>query len=125
MSDLRPEEYIGEEVIVTGGLGSEWRGKVIAYSDKPSVMIEYEDGSRMVLPAKNVRLANPPKPWHDAKDGGLWLISFTDFPNKVISSLVKDGVFIYNDPCCDGWAPLDSDEIVSARRIWPEDSNDS
>lgn len=60
------------------------------------------------------------KPWLDAKPGEVWILNFADFPNTDVSSLVKEGVFTYNDPCCDERMPLDSDEIVSARRIWPE-----
>lgn len=62
----------------------------------------------------------PAKPWHDAKDGHLYILRFDDFPDTDVSALVKEGEFIYNDHCHVGVAPLDSKEIVSARRIWPE-----
>lgn len=72
--------------------------------------------------AANAYLAAHPekKPWHDAKDGHLYLLNFKDTPNVDVSALVKGGTFVYNDPCCDGWDVLDSDSIKSARRIWPE-----
>ena len=61
-----------------------------------------------------------PKPWHDAKDGQLWLIRFADFHETDVSALVKDSKFIYNDHCHDGVAATNDPALVSARRIWPE-----
>lgn len=61
-----------------------------------------------------------PKPWHDAKDGQLWLIRFSDFPEVDVSALVKGGRFVYNDHCHAGIASTDDATLVAARRIWPE-----
>ncbi|MGF3056177.1 hypothetical protein [Microbacterium sp. YY-01] len=63
------------------------------------------------------------KPWHDAVDGELWLIRFSDYPNTDVSALAKNGTFVYNDHCCDGWADFDDDTIIAGRRIWPEKSD--
>ena len=124
MRELRPEDCIGEEVIVTGAYGDKWKGKAVAYSDKPSVLIEYEDGSRMMLPAKNMRLANPPKPWHDAKPGEVWVLTYggqetayvwTDRHSEQGHAFVSDRAIVEADDL----------DITVGRRIWPEDSNDS
>lgn len=61
-----------------------------------------------------------PKPWHDATDGQLWLIRFSDFPDVDVSALVKGGLFLYNDHCHEGVAPLNDSTIVAGRRVWPE-----
>lgn len=61
-----------------------------------------------------------PKPWHDARNGQLWLIRFDDATSKNVSCLVKNSRFIYNDPCCEGSVELDNPHIVAGRRVWPE-----
>lgn len=62
-----------------------------------------------------------PKPWHDAENGQLWLLRFEDSPARDVSTLVKEGRFVYNDRCCEGVAALDDPEIISGKRIWPEE----
>lgn len=76
--------------------------------------------------AKAYAAAHPePRSWHDAADGQLWLIRFSDFPDVDVSALVKGGLFLYNDHCHEGVAPLYDSTIVAARRIWPEVSDAS
>ena len=73
------------------------------------------------LAARAYFAAHPePTPWHDARDGQLWLIRFSDFPDMDISALVKGGRFIYNDPCHEGTATLKDPSIVGGKQIWPE-----
>lgn len=64
-----------------------------------------------------------PKPWQDARDGQLWLIRFSDYPNTDVSALVKNGTFVYNDRCHDGIAAVNDSTITAGRRIWPEVSD--
>lgn len=74
--------------------------------------------------AKRYFDAHPePKPWHDARDGQLWLIRFSDYPNTDVSALVKNGTFVYNDHCHDGIAAVNDSTITAGRRIWPEVSD--
>lgn len=61
-----------------------------------------------------------PRPWHDARDGQLWLIRFDDFPDTDVSALVKGGMFVYNDHCHEGTATLEDSSIVGGTQIWPE-----
>lgn len=61
-----------------------------------------------------------PRPWHDARNGQLWLIRFSDFPDTDVSALVKGGRFIYNDDCHEGAAALEDSTIVGGTQVWPE-----
>lgn len=68
-----PDEYLGKEVIVRGGHGSEWRGIARAYSPNPTVLLETEIGGRITLPAYDVQLVPEPKPWAEAEADEVWM----------------------------------------------------
>jgi hypothetical protein len=67
-----------------------------------------------------------PKPWHNAKPGDIWLLSFHGFedteetPWGVRTGMsVNDAEFVY--PPNGNTQPLTSPRIVAARRIFPEE----
>ena len=135
---LEPSDYLGAEVIVTGGAGAEWRGTAIAYRDHPSLMIQQENGMRMMLSADNVRLAEPRPAWHDAKPGEVWEVTVSPslatanvparepHPMQVMlddSGPIRTLFFVYwNGPDAET-VDIEDLEIDTARRLWPEASN--
>jgi hypothetical protein len=70
-----------------------------------------------------------PKPWHEAKPGEVWLLTFTGFETGGSSPwTVRPGrlstdpaEFVY--PQNGNTLALNDPEIVAARRIWPEDAS--
>lgn len=125
---LEPSDYLGAEVIVTGGAGAEWRGTAIAYQDHPSLMIQQENGMRMMLSADNVRLAEPRPAWHDAKPGEVWVLKTEGVDERwnPTAFTVTDGgsKFVPVEP---GYSISHlgrmATAIIDARRIFPEVSN--
>lgn len=52
-----PRSLVGKPVVVDNPHErAAWAGIVIAYTDQPSVLIEQENGSRLMLPAAWARL---------------------------------------------------------------------
>lgn len=119
---LEPSDYLGAEVIVTGGAGAEWRGTAIAFRDHPSLMIQQENGLRMMLSADNVRLAEPRPAWHDAKPGEVWLLTLAGGDEQPSVVFDFDGVAHFSIPGIEDFS-INYGRIVSARRIWPEASD--
>ena len=71
--------------------------------------------------AKAYFAAHPkPKPWHEAVEGEVWLLMF---PNSTQAWFVNGGYF-QNVRTLTNINKTDPG-ITAARRIWPEDSNDS
>ena len=80
--------------------------------------------AQVVAAARAYFDAHPePKPWHDARDGQLWIIRFSDYPNTDVSALVKNGTFVYNDHYLGGISAVNDITITAGRRIWPEVSD--
>lgn len=45
-------DLVGKEVVVTNPtVHTTWRGRAIGYADQPTLMLEMEDGFRLMLPA--------------------------------------------------------------------------
>jgi len=53
-----PINIVGKHVSVVGPHSS-WEGRAVAYTDKPTYLIETETGQRLMLPAEWTTLANP------------------------------------------------------------------
>lgn len=118
-----PDEYIGKEVVVIGGHDSEWRGTAVGYRREPSVLIEQKNGHRLMLPANNVRLVVPPKPWHAAKDGEIWEVHprfASPEPRGVVERINGEPATFVDPRARLGGISVTSVEILHARRIWPE-----
>lgn len=58
-----------------------------------------------------------PKPWHDAKPGEVWLLTFREGTLHEGSYVSGDWSFIAADHA----VPHDDPRITSARKIWPQD----
>ena len=65
-----------------------------------------------------------PKPWHDAKPGELWSMRYQAVPEERTVFVVDDRIAgVFSDSEGNTWAVNDS-RIVSARRIYPEVTDD-
>ena len=51
MTERDPKDFLGKEVECSNPhIADVWRGKAIAYIDRPSLLLEQADGKRLVLP---------------------------------------------------------------------------
>lgn len=114
---LEPSDYLGAEVIVTGGAGAEWRGTAIAFRDHPSLMIQQENGMRMMLSADNVRLAEPRPAWHDAKPGEVWAVTLKGAKAAAAMTVVEKHGLMFSNPVDDTYISI-LGYISTALRVW-------
>lgn len=67
-------------------------------------------------------VAHPePKPWHDAKEGEVWVVDTGDSEERpmIVADYVEEGL-VFNDAIYSAVYEVKSPEIQGARRIWPE-----
>lgn len=64
-----------------------------------------------------------PKPWHDAKPGDVWLLSFGNGQPEVPWTL-RFSTRRFENPDYQNSLSPDDPEIIDARRIWPGGADD-
>jgi len=90
------------------GLHTEYR------DEENDTSLGYSDAAQAYFAAHPVS-----KPWHDAKPGEAWVISYGGEEHAVIS----DGAYFLRQGGSE--QEITDSRITGGRRIWPEDSNDS
>lgn len=79
-------------------------------------------GKNFVGAANAYRAAHqPPKPWHDAKPGEVWAVTWDgrETPCLVVESAISSNGLVFNDTSRETPGVL-APCITNARRIWPE-----
>lgn len=58
---MMPEEYLGKRVLVTNPdiPDAEWSGLAVAASTEPVILVEQDNGHRLLLPARWVTVVEP------------------------------------------------------------------
>lgn len=110
-----PQQHIGYTVVVESPSGERWEGVALGYQDRPSLLIS-SDGKRLMLPAAWARLPEPPKPWHDAKPGEVWVLTGAGGLEQPWRRTDR-GRWL---SCTTGKVEYNDEHAIAGRRIWPE-----